>query len=337
KHSLSLSFLKYFLFSITVVPFLLFGAWWMQERFQIGYCEVLLDNGKTFRNYPNQLLNALAPECVPCPEHAECYPYMVAKCNQDYLIKYPWYSFEGSLPFAPKCVPDTRRLKRIQRIKEETIQVLRNHHAGVICGETNDEDLGISSLSLKDKVLERKKLSIPGDEFDELWQEALSEVEKEEEVIVRQAKGTDEALKFSSNSRANIGIICAIRLSIRAWLVRYRFAIVGILLSAIGVKYAEIKIKSRKKFRTRVNKLVQFVIERLAGQAEKADGDSFGRTERFIASVQLRDIALAREMNGKVRKQLWTAVQKKVEANTNVQVRQLELHGEIMNVWEWVG
>lgn len=58
----------------------------------------------------------------------------------------------------------------------------------------------------------------------------------------------------------------------------------------------------------------------------------------YLSSVHLRDLLLSDVSNIKYRNYLWNQVSKKVENNnTTVKSSLMEIHGEVMKCWEWVG
>lgn len=58
----------------------------------------------------------------------------------------------------------------------------------------------------------------------------------------------------------------------------------------------------------------------------------------YLSTVQLRDILLSDVKNLKERNDLWEKVTKGLEANnTNIKSSLIEIHGDIMKCWEWIG
>lgn len=58
----------------------------------------------------------------------------------------------------------------------------------------------------------------------------------------------------------------------------------------------------------------------------------------FLSTVQLRDVLLADITDLKRKNSMWQRVVRKLENNnTNVKSSLMEIHGEIMKCWEWVG
>lgn len=78
--------------------------------------------------------------------------------------------------------------------------------------------------------------------------------------------------------------------------------------------------------------LTEKVVETL--QKRKQDG---GATT-YLSAVQLRDVLMNDEANLKLRNNLWNKVTKNIENNnTNIKSSLLEVHGDIMRCWEWIG
>lgn len=65
--------------------------------------------------------------------------------------------------------------------------------------------------------------------------------------------------------------------------------------------------------------------------------DERGRTTACVAVVHLRDELLPTMPDLKARKQAWEDVVHIVESNSNVRAKLMDIRGEIMRVWEWVG
>ena len=58
----------------------------------------------------------------------------------------------------------------------------------------------------------------------------------------------------------------------------------------------------------------------------------------YLSSLQLRDLILQDIHSVKERQRLWKGVERRVEANTNVQTNDREVEGgDEQRVWEWVG
>lgn len=55
----------------------------------------------------------------------------------------------------------------------------------------------------------------------------------------------------------------------------------------------------------------------------------------YVVPEQVRDDVLADMHSSAERQKLWSRVRKVVESNANIQVKQLELQGDITDVFEW--
>lgn len=84
----------------------------------------------------------------------------------------------------------------------------------------------------------------------------------------------------------------------------------------------------------RVETLYNEVLSKLRKQAKTAR-ESLD-IPAYIGSIQLRDLILSNEGNLARKMRLWEAVSRKVDRNTNVKGSLLEVHGEVMKVWQWI-
>lgn len=141
-----------------------------------------------------------------------------------------------------------------------------------------------------------------------------------------------------STSLANISLGCAIRRSVRLALARYFWQIVVLMLLITASAYARYAISSSRQTETRAKQLASFALDRLAHQAVLHAQDPDYVPDTYISMSQLRDDVLRDEFSARRRQRLWTKVQKKVEANSNVRSAVREgRSGEVSRVWEWVG
>lgn len=98
---------------------------------------------------------------------------------------------------------------------------------------------------------------------------------------------------------------------------------------------AGIWLKKQRRKQHLVATVVKESLNQLIAQQQKSDGDLRGITPRFLATMHLRE-RFPNLQNGQ-NTSIWKDVQKNIEDNANVRVRQIEIGGEIMRVWEWVG
>lgn len=96
--------------------------------------------------------------------------------------------------------------------------------------------------------------------------------------------------------------------------------------------------KQRSEDRERVSVLVDTVYDMLRNQELAHHTDPISAPRPFIPSTQLRDAVLQGEHSVSTRQRLWKAVERVVEANTNVRTNLEEVDGgDEMRVWHWVG
>lgn len=94
------------------------------------------------------------------------------------------------------------------------------------------------------------------------------------------------------------------------------------------------KYKQHTLYIMQVDTIYNEVLKKLQKQAKTARGST--ELTAFIGSIQLRDLILSSERNLARKMRLWEAVSRKVDRNTNVKHSLLEIHGEVMKVWEWI-
>lgn len=108
------------------------------------------------------------------------------------------------------------------------------------------------------------------------------------------------------------------------------FAVVLVSASwAVYWKYQQVQLHSQQ-----VETLYKEVLSKLQRQAKLAEGSN--ELPSYVGSIQLRDLILSHESNLAHKMRLWEAVSRKVDRNTNVKHQLLEIHGEVMKVWEWI-
>jgi len=185
-------FLLTFITWIVLVLSGLFAFWYREQQFLIGYCGHEI-NRATFPHSENPWVNFvgeyldtnLKPECVPCPPHARCFSNLELGCFEDFVEFNPWNNFIK--PYNKRCIPDTKKAEKLEIMIDVALDLLRTKNANTQCGQSNNiEESGIKLQDLHDLLLSMKAPYITIEEFDELWQRSIVELEKESEVIVRQ-------------------------------------------------------------------------------------------------------------------------------------------------------
>ncbi len=341
---------------VLIVSLAFYSWFWRSERFRIGYCGIEPQSTeptlRTTSSFMNSILDSVTPSCVQCPSHSICLENFDVICDPDYLYYESSWAFGGFLPIAPRCLPDTEKESRIQAILNRAKTILRKNNSNVKCGHGTTSEAGIFENDLKNILKKKKKSSLEDGEFDQLWDKAINYLETESEIsfeqVIARTNSSGENNQtltkvIRSTSFANLSAYCRCKNLVTELCFKYRKTVLGLLLLISSYIYIKFKITNYRILEGESTRFVRIVISRLAKQHVDSDKDSRGFTERYIAVSQLRDILLFDDGNQgegfrKVNKDtLWEKVCKSVEGNSNVRARQMEVNGEIMRVWEWVG
>ncbi|QLL30783.1 hypothetical protein HG536_0A05980 [Torulaspora globosa] len=380
------------LFLIIVMP-IIYGLWYREQRILIGYCGHETETGKLFDSKITALskidefLESQKPNCLPCPDHAICYPLMQMKCQPEYALHRNRWSLHHLLPLSDSCVKDTKREKLVSEVVKKSLEFLRMKNAQYSCGASNDySKSGMTEKELYQIFYESRAPWINDDEFDELWSQAVSDLIKEPEITWRQVSNdffsssnskiiitnnqekwvqlpnskpsaidstndqltidgvpaktghfseTDRGKKtriLRSTSKKYVGLRCRFEREIYQTYNKYAYLIWSTVILVILVKYTSYRIRKFYKQREVIEELSKKVVSKLKA-VKKQD-----QVPDFLSVVQLRDVLLADITDLSYKNKLWQAVAKTLERNnTNVRSTLMEIHGEIMKCWEWIG
>lgn len=314
------------------------------------------------------------PICVDCPQHARCFPSLEIACYNDFVPYAPWYyRYVAFLdPKAQKCIPDSKKAEKIEIMIDTALDLLRARNANQMCGRSPLDDLnaGLSLHDLHDLLLSLKAPYITEEEFEELWARASAELQKEPEIIVRQVNffqfdhrklnhtnnkvgfkfsesNTGDDVKhsaqeknakdeiFRSTSLSHLSFGCLISNTIVSLIVKFKMAVlvlVCMVLMCFGIyrRYQQSRIYAQK-----IDTMYKEVLNKLQRQVRVSQQSS--ELPAYVGSIQLRDLILSSESNLAYKMRLWEGVIRKVDRNTNVRHELLEVHGEVMKVWQWIG
>ncbi|CAR24815.1 KLTH0G04928p [Lachancea thermotolerans CBS 6340] len=321
-------------FLMVMIP-ILFGLWYREERIQIGYCghEINLPTFENTNDSPllialENFLDNHRPQCLPCPENAICYPYMKIKCRPDYVVTQSKWSLQGIFPVSDYCAKDTKRQKLIAEVVRKSLELLRTKNANVKCGEgANDFESGITEEDLYEIFFESRAPSISDE--DDIPAESHDLSQQEEHI---QPLRKDRL--FRSTSKKYIGLKCKFEKEVHQTYQRFKYVIWIAFALTVIIKTVTFKLRSHFKRQQRTEALTQQVVAKL----QKSAKESSESRPPYMSTVQLRDVLLSDVVDLKLKNKLWNSVIKKLEHNnTNVKSRLMELHGEIMKCWEWVG
>ncbi|OCT53450.1 sister chromatid separation protein [Cladophialophora carrionii] len=334
------------------------GAWYRQEKINVGYCGVGEPNWSLASNphIPAWVHENFQPSCEPCPQHAVCYPNMEVECETDFVLKPHPLSLNGGVPLPPTCEPDSEKQRRIKAVADRAIEELRERRAAYECGEEvtapsnavaretqaakavakpTKSQLEITEEDLKQTVSKMKRRGMTDEEFEDLWRGALGDILGRDEVQVTQDRSGRQLV--SSSSLARLPFTCAIRRSVLRAIAENRIPIAILILLVSGLAYGRNQIITHKQNTARIPGLVATTLDRLATQASL---NQEGRvSEPFISIGQLRDDVLRSVFSASERERVWRSVRRIVEGNSNVRAGNREggKTGEVSRVWEWIG
>ncbi|KAI9803848.1 MAG: hypothetical protein M1825_001728 [Sarcosagium campestre] len=335
-----------------------YGAWWRQEKLDVGYCGVGRPSTTVAKVQLPDWASVLQPECEPCPQHAYCYPDLQASCEADFVLKPHPLSLAGLVPLPPTCEPDGEKARRVSAVANRAVEVLREKRARFECGGSEEDESPASSQksvasssgspttaaatttasparkirgkalgarideeSLKREVGSKRRKGMSQEEFEELWKGALGEILGREEVV-SESDGHDPSqprlLLLSSTSLARLPLTCAARRSVRLALARHRLELSSVSIILALLWYARRRLRAWTTLKGRVPGLVHVALDRLKAQAALHAHDPSLAPEPWIAAGQLRDDVLRHEFSPRAREQLWFRVRDVVELNANV-------------------
>lgn len=195
-------------FLVTILA--VYAGWYRQEKIAVAYCGV----GRTTSSIPNEIpvpewahsvlppeitvpesfIEAVEPQCDPCPLHAYCYSDYSVRCEQDYILKPHPFSLGGIVPLPPTCEPDGEKVRRVQAVADRAVEELRERTAKYECGEPVTEEgarletPAIEQRELKGIINQKRSKKMSNQEFEDLWGSALGEIKAREEVEVQVSK-----------------------------------------------------------------------------------------------------------------------------------------------------
>lgn len=162
-------------------------VWWRREKIEVGYCGVGRPSTLANVQIP-EWASFLQPDCEPCPQHAVCYPDMVARCEQDFVLKSHPLSLTGLVPLPPTCEPDGEKVRRVKAVADKAVEELRERRAKWECGDLIEENgrpavaVEIDEVDLKKEVSQKRRKGMSKAEFEDLWRGALGEIMGRDEV-----------------------------------------------------------------------------------------------------------------------------------------------------------
>ncbi|CAO2654142.1 Nn.00g108750.m01.CDS01 [Neocucurbitaria sp. VM-36] len=319
-----------------------FGGAWRQEKVAVGFCGIGREAaGLAGVEVPEWASNIL-PQCEPCPPHAQCFRGLELRCDPDFIRKDHPLSLNGLVPLPPTCEPDSEKTRKVTRVADRAVQILRQRKAQYECGESDAEGNPVESPELSEEDLKQqmttqKRKGLTDQEFSELFDRAFPELTMREEVV-ETTDGTTGRRQLASTSLAELSLSCSVRRSVRQSLERYLLQIVMIVFLIATGSYGKYAITNSRAMEARAKQLASDAFDRLANQAALSYQEPGAYPEKGISMAQLRDDVLRNEFSSSRRQKLWERVQKKVEFNSNIRAAVRTTNsGDVARMWEWIG
>ncbi|KAF3923274.1 hypothetical protein ABW21_db0201748 [Orbilia brochopaga] len=324
-----------FLYTLIFVAIVAYGAWWRKEKLEVGYCGIGKPSLKN-ADFPDWI-NNLSPQCEPCPPHAICRENLVTDCYTDYVLVPHPFSFWGAVPFAPTCQPDSEKIRRVSVLSDAVVKQLRDRAAAIECGYmkvAKEEEEGLLENDIKQSLYAMKSPTLSDAQFNELWDNAVQELERKDEVITTMTSGGDRS--FRSTNLSHVPLTCSLRKNAMSFLYRWKLEFLGSLFFLVAAWKVRSVMQRRQVYSRQVQRLVGLALRRLATQ-QRAYYTEKSADIAYVPVNQLRDQILSREFDPEKRQELWAGVSKVVEMNANVRTTSIEHMGEIMRCWTWIG
>ncbi|CCE62904.1 hypothetical protein TPHA_0D02670 [Tetrapisispora phaffii CBS 4417] len=363
------------LFLIIMLP-VLFSLWYREQRILMGFCGHELPTrqiipAKLNNEYPalsnvNAWLESLTPSCLECPANTICYEELNVKCKPDFYLTSNFYTLYGLLPIPRQCIKDDKRTKIVDEVIKKSLEILRAKNAQIDCGENSDEQVsGFAEDELYDMFKESKDSWITDEEFDKIWEIVITKLKMEPEIswrqiddlntINKQTISNDEANEvqrqkgnlsksnveenkrfFRSSSKKYIGLKCQFERQIYQTYLTYKLIIWCSIITLVIAKYTEYKLRKYFHEKQSIDIITKKVLIYLK-ECKAKHIEDFSCTP-YASTVQLRDVFLSDIVNLQYKNAVWRQVVKNIEHNnTNIKSSLLEIHGEIMKCWEWIG
>lgn len=128
---------------------------------------------------------------------------------------------------------------------------------------------------------------------------------------------------------------CKLQEVVYKQLVRFRYVILAIFGLVIVVFVARRKYHNYIKNKAQIDKFTSIITKKLVQQNKNALKDTTGLTRDYLALVQLRDVLI--DNLDKNKSKLWDQIVKIISRNSNIEERTIEVGGEIIKIWKWIG
>ncbi|KAJ1310217.1 hypothetical protein OPQ81_006959 [Rhizoctonia solani] len=271
--------------------------------------------------------------CTPCPEHATCTPPYEITCHPTYILKpHPLESIPGlrafasglpgfgSVAFPPQCVEDDARKRKVSGVAKgmatylETVKGERVCEGSVVGGKTTDggepRKFGVKVNDLAELVLKEMKRSANRDDYHEIVETALNDLEKYG-WIERSIDSKGD--QWVASKRLSMGTLCRVKVGVRETWDEWQMHFYTLIATVVGAFWTRSKIASKHRESRRIAELAAVALDLVRNQQIAHHTDPVRSPHVYVSSLHLRDMVLQEEHNVHERMRLWSKVAKIVE------------------------
>ncbi|ODQ64479.1 hypothetical protein NADFUDRAFT_70965 [Nadsonia fulvescens var. elongata DSM 6958] len=146
------------------------------------------------------------------------------------------------------------------------------------------------------------------------------------QLAIDQSRFATRTRRIESLNTSKASLNCRIKYYIRQQFEAFRFEVS--LIATLLITLFTLKIYFKRH---------QILMHLKNQQIKSESKESLGQLPRYLPSNQLRDLIIGGIKSVNQRKIIWDKLTREIERNVNVRSRQLEVHGDITRVWEWIG
>lgn len=291
--------------------------------------------------------------CTPCPQFASCINGRIISCDEEFILMDPLlksipivksfvnaldgFPFIGPVAIPPKCEPDSEKRALVAEIGVHLLQSLEIKKGQVICNSSrkikDESQLGIAQNEIYETINSLKDKSIPQLEFNDIWELAIKDLESNNEIKVVVNNDNDNATLISTN--AFIPLKCKLKLTVYSFLFKWKLELFATLTIMASYMVAKNKVRQARNERKEISDLVKLTLKTVQKRSSDHSNDPIKTPTAYIIPSQLRDLALEQIHSPIERQKLWNKVKVIIESNSNIQLKQIEIEGEITDVIEW--
>ncbi|GAV49182.1 hypothetical protein ZYGR_0N05890 [Zygosaccharomyces rouxii] len=256
--------------------------------------------------------------CGECSDDIKCGILEDELYQIFYESKAPWINDEEFDELWIQAVADLKKEPEITWRQVSTTDFLKNFEVFTRIFDTNIVESWQSSEG---------EYRIHGDSQNQTETDDISRKER------HFPKAGNQTGIFRSTSKKYIGLRCKFENEIYRTCYRNRKLIIPLILGALLGKFLLSINRKLSQEKAKVDKLTRKVVDRLKSTKRSEESET-----PFLSTVQLRDVLLSDVVDLKYKNRLWQKCSKKLEHNnTNIKSSLMEIHGEIMKCWEWIG